>query len=190
MKIVSVQAKNFRSYPELSWALPESGLFLIDGRNLDTGRSNMVGKTTLIDSIIYAIYGYLPKWGGPKGGPVDAVIRRGQVSCRVEVILQHAGKEIRIIRERPAKLVVFVNQERLDGKISDLDSRIPELVGMTAGQVIHLSLQTTHLPLYLLLLLQRSLNRLLLHLFLLLGYAADVMSLHLSIVPCNIDLRL
>lgn len=136
MRLLAVDAKNFRSYQLLQWAVADRGLYLVDGINPDTGRSNMAGKTTLFDSIVFGLFGYLPKWGGPKGGPIDAVIRRGEESCRVEVLVEHAGRRVRIVRERPAKLSVFVDGVKQEGKISDLDSRIPELVGMSASQFL------------------------------------------------------
>jgi len=136
MKVVSVEARNFRSYKELVWKLPSRGVALIDGKNLDTGRNNMTGKTTLLDSIFWALYGYLPKWGGPKGGPVDAVIKRGETKCQVQVNVEFAGKYIIVRRERPNKLFVEVDGNEIQGKSGDLDSRIPELIGMTAEQFL------------------------------------------------------
>jgi len=96
----------------------------------------MTGKTTLIDSIFWCLYGYLPKWGGPKGGQADAVIRRGKESCFVEVTLSHNGRTVRIRRQRPVKLEIWLDDEKLSGKTADLDSRIPDLIGMDANQFL------------------------------------------------------
>jgi DNA repair exonuclease SbcCD ATPase subunit len=136
MRILSVEAKNFRSYKELDWKLPESGLYLIDGENMDTGRNNMTGKTTLVDSIFWALYGWLPKWGGTKGGPVDGVIKRGESRCTVQVNLEFSGKKIFIRRERPNKLVVEIDGVEVHGKTAELDNQIPDLIGMTAEQFL------------------------------------------------------
>lgn len=136
MKIISVKATNFRSYKSISWKLTSSGLTLIDGENLDTGRSNMTGKTTLIDSVFWGLYGWLPKWGGSKGGSADAVITRGEKKCIVEVIVEHNGSRFVIERERPAKLRVSHDGVALQGKSSDLDDRIEELLGMSASQFL------------------------------------------------------
>jgi DNA repair exonuclease SbcCD ATPase subunit len=136
MKISTVEARNFRSYQKLNWSLPTTGLYLIDGENLDTGRNNMTGKTTLVDSIFWALYGYLPKWGGPKGGPVDAVIKRGEAKCVVQVTVTHAGKQILVRRERPNKLFLEVDGIEMPGKSSELDDRIADLIGMTAEQFL------------------------------------------------------
>jgi DNA repair exonuclease SbcCD ATPase subunit len=136
VKLVSVVAENFRSFERLAWSLPETGLHLIDGKNLDTGRNNMTGKTTLLDSVFWGLYGYLPKWGGPKGGQADAVIKRGTSKCFSDVTVQHNGKVVRVRRERPAKLRLWVDGLELAGKTADLDTRITELVGMSANQFL------------------------------------------------------
>lgn len=136
MRILSVEASNFRSYSTLKWSIPSAGLYLIDGENLDTGRNNMTGKTTLVDAIFWATFGYLPKWGGPKGGPVDAVIKRGSAKCVAQVNILNDGKNVFIRRERPNKLFIEVDGIEIQGKSGDLDSRIPGLIGMTAEQFL------------------------------------------------------
>lgn len=136
MKLIQAAARDFRSYSSIYWALPELGVTLIDGRNKDTGRSNMTGKTTLLDSIFWCLFGYLPKWGGPKGAQADAVIRRGKESCFVDVILSHNGRLIRVRRQRPIKLEIWVDGEKISGKTADLDSRLSDLIGMDADQFL------------------------------------------------------
>lgn len=96
----------------------------------------MVGKTTLLDSIAWALYGYLPKWGGPKGGPADAVIKRGEDKCSVTVTLQNSSDLYEITRQRPVKLTVKKNGIVQEGKTSDLDKRIPEMIGMNDNQFL------------------------------------------------------
>lgn len=136
MKLISVTGSNFRSYKTLSWSLPSNGLFLIDGENLDTGRNNMTGKSTIIDFFAWGLYGWLPKWGSPKGGPADGVIMRGESICSVTVTVENEGKTYTITRQRPLKLTIDINGERIEGKASDLDSRIPDMIGMTADQFL------------------------------------------------------
>ena len=109
---------------------------MIHGENLDTGRSNMTGKTTLIDAIFWTLFGYLPKWGGPKGGSADAVVKRGEGRCHCVVELESAGSKVRIRRERPARLRIWINGKEQDGKKADFDSRIPELIGMSSSQFL------------------------------------------------------
>lgn len=135
MKILSVHATDFRAYPSLEWTLPDSGLYMIDAVT-DTGRSNMAGKTTLLDSIFWGLFGWLPKWNGPKGGPVDAVVRRGATGCKVSVTFENNGSIVNVVRQRPNKLQVYQDNQEIHGKSADLDKRIEQLLGMTASQFL------------------------------------------------------
>jgi DNA repair exonuclease SbcCD ATPase subunit len=128
MKILSIKANNFRSFEELTWEIPSSGLSLLDGRNLDTGGSNMSGKSSLLDSVFWALYGWLPRWEGPKGGPVDAVIRRGEKSCRVEVQVMVGTDLISVERRRPSSLSLRVNDQEVHGKSDELQKEIERRV--------------------------------------------------------------
>jgi|GEM_PF-4394858 len=122
-----VEALNFRSFSAFSWELPD-GLTLIDGENRDAGGSNMSGKTTLFDAWFWARYGWLPKWGGPKGGSVDAVIKRGEKSCSVKVTEKFGPDEISYRRERPNRFTVWKNgveQKGMDQK------QFETLIGMS-----------------------------------------------------------
>lgn len=128
MKILSIKANNFRSFEGLTWEIPSSGLSLLDGRNLDTGGSNMSGKSSLLDSVFWALYGWLPRWEGPKGGPVDAVIRRGEKSCRVEVQVMVGTDLISVERRRPSSLSLRVNDQEVHGKSDELQKEIERRV--------------------------------------------------------------
>lgn len=128
MKITKVTAKNFRSFQDMEWELPSTGLSLLDGKNLDTGGSNMSGKSSLLDSVFWALYGWLPRWEGPKGGPVDAVIRRGEKSCQVSIELQVGTDIISVSRRRPSSLSLIVNDQEVHGKADDLQKEIERRV--------------------------------------------------------------
>lgn len=130
--MLKIEAKNFRSYPSLYWEFV-SGLTLIDGENKDSGGSNMSGKTTLCDSWFWARYGWLPKWGGPKGGSVDAVVKRGEKSCYVDVTEKFGPDEIRYRRERPNKFTVWKNGVEQIG----MDQvRFEEMLGMSPSRFL------------------------------------------------------
>lgn len=124
MNIKRVTAINFRSFEEMEWNLPLSGLSLLDGKNLDTGGSNMSGKSSLLDSVFWTLYGWLPRWEGPKGGPVDAVIRRGEKSCQVSVEINIGTDSFIVKRKRPASLSLCINGNEVHGKSDDLQKEI------------------------------------------------------------------
>lgn len=133
---LNIYAENFRSYPKIDWELPD-GLTLIDALNKDTGGSNMAGKTTLLDAWFWCRYGWLPKWGGPKGGNVDAVIRRQngmKVGATLVQIEEQIGADsIKIERQRPSRLKVWKNGVEIPG----LDQKgIDTLLGMSADRFL------------------------------------------------------
>ena len=83
----------------------------------------MAGKTTLLDAWFWCRYGWLPKWKGPKGGSVDAVLRRknNQLVGRtlVRVTERFGNDVVEIERQRPNRLCVWKNgleQKGMDQK--------------------------------------------------------------------------
>lgn len=64
MKLLHVTAKNFLSLKELDLDLDNQGLVLLDGNNLDSVdgsfEANGSGKSSLLASIFYALYGETP----------------------------------------------------------------------------------------------------------------------------------
>jgi DNA repair exonuclease SbcCD ATPase subunit len=71
-------------------------LFLLDD-------FTVVHNSSMLDSLAWARYGWLPRWEGPKGGSADAVIRRGNKSCWVRVTEGGLMYE----RRRPSKLKIW-----------------------------------------------------------------------------------
>lgn len=62
IKIVEVNAKNFLSYKELKYIVPNKGIVMIEGVNTDSREysdSNGAGKSTLFDAIYWALF---EKW--------------------------------------------------------------------------------------------------------------------------------
>lgn len=121
MRLISVQAHNFRSYATLDYVVPERGVVLVDGVNEDSPGSNGSGKSTLLDAIAFGLYGFLPR-----GGLADSVVRRGESSCSVRIELQ-VGPDLWVIdRRRPSKLTVTVNGAPVERKSTDLQRFIEE----------------------------------------------------------------
>lgn len=120
-----LQLENFRSYESLDFTFP-NGLTLVDG-------SNGAGKSTIFDAFFWARYGWLPKWEGPKGGRADAVIRRGTEKARVTVHERIGQDEIIIERQRPHKLTVWKNGEKLK---SCSQEDLENMLGMSAERCL------------------------------------------------------
>jgi DNA repair exonuclease SbcCD ATPase subunit len=123
IRIVSVEGENFRSYRELSFRVPETGLVQIDGDNRDTGGSNMAGKSTALDLIYWILYGEIPR-----GGLADSVIQIGSDSCHGRMSL-HVGAQLWTIeRRRPLRLTVTIDGVKQERKAQDLQALIEEKV--------------------------------------------------------------
>ena len=95
----AVTASNFLSFKTLELNLENRGLLLLNGKNLDNPmlNNNGAGKSSVIESIVYALYGKTLR--GLKG---DAVIHRS-VGKNMKVFLDLVdddGSSYRIARYR------------------------------------------------------------------------------------------
>lgn len=71
-RIVRVAAKNFLSFAEMDIPLSGRGLVLVEGDNRDGFSSNGAGKSSLLEAVLYGVYGTTTK-----GLPKSDLIRRG-----------------------------------------------------------------------------------------------------------------
>lgn len=86
MKLIHVQAENFRSFAHLDLDLNASGLFSITG-------PNGAGKTSIFAAVEWALY------GGKCGRGAMAVKRQGaDGDCRVQLDFEVAGRLLRVVR--------------------------------------------------------------------------------------------
>jgi DNA repair exonuclease SbcCD ATPase subunit len=114
MQILSVEIENFGSYESSTLNLQDRGLLLVEGENRDQGGSNGAGKTTIFESICWAIFGRTVS--GLRG---DDVLRSETKDCRVELHLGVDGRTVVATRHR--KHSQFANQLHLS--IDGVDSR-------------------------------------------------------------------
>jgi len=122
------------AYPEFELELDERGLVLIKGNNLasDKFKSNGAAKTTLIESIVYAIYDTTTK-----GLKADEIINR-QAGKGTAVILEgYKGEDhYRIERYRKHskhknKVRLIVNgHEETASSVKETNKKIEQLVGI------------------------------------------------------------
>jgi len=134
MKFKNLKAQNFQSLGDVTFPFP-SGLVLIDGIDLDLQSSNGVGKSALMSSITYALYGRTPK-----DIKLESLKRDGMASMSVELEFEANNGTLitvkRIRTDTSSKLILTINSEKIDGTIKDLEKRIPELVGLSFEQFV------------------------------------------------------
>lgn len=136
MKFLSVEIQNFLSYGEKQKIqLANRGLVSVVGVNKDTSgaSSNGAGKSSLNESIVWALYGITMR--GYKG---DAVINRtvGK-DCQVTLVIEDGTTHYTVIRTRKAPrkrandLVLLVNGVDVSQGINaDTQQQINTLIGM------------------------------------------------------------
>jgi hypothetical protein len=120
-----VEAKNFRSFQDLDVTIPNA-LTLLDGDNRDEGGNpNSAGKTNFLDVIFWVRYGWLPKWGGLKGGDADDVIHRPEKKCWGRTTETKANGDVLVIeRRRPHKLLCWKNGEAKQWTQAELEKEL------------------------------------------------------------------
>lgn len=130
IKIVGVDAKNFLSYKELRYELPNKGIIMIEGVNTDSKEysdSNGAGKSTLFDAIYWALFEKWTRRSQYRSGRVvnDSVGR----DCSVAVSLVVDGSPYSVIRfckdtQYNNGLFLYSQNERT-GELHDLKMTIP-----------------------------------------------------------------
>jgi DNA repair exonuclease SbcCD ATPase subunit len=131
-------AKNFLSYEELIFNF-EAGLWLITGINKDTetGENNGSGKSSLIEAIIWCLYGDLLRDAPSK----DSIVHKEKDSCSVEVLLEIGTNKYKIYRSRlrsNSKTIVsthILNSEEWvcisPGGVSESNRQIETILGIS-----------------------------------------------------------
>jgi len=137
MKIKSVKINNFMGIGSADVSLNKGGITLIQGSNNDskTALSNGSGKSSLLESVYWAIYGKTKR-----GLTADSVINRHdkKAGCHVDVAFQLGENAYSIIRSRKdkelgtgLKLVVERDGKAVDiskGTASDTQEQIEDLI--------------------------------------------------------------
>jgi DNA repair exonuclease SbcCD ATPase subunit len=106
MKINKININNFYSFQEAELSFDQySGLILIEGKNKDTGGSNGSGKSSLIEAVVWGLFGKTIR-----KSTEEAMVNFGsKKNCRVELTINN---KIKIIRtRRPTFLEFWVGDE-------------------------------------------------------------------------------
>lgn len=133
MKILNVEIENYMSIPKASVDLSNRGLVLIQGENSDSDSlgSNGSGKTNLLTSISWCLFGKTPKGKGD-----DVVNKQAKKNCRVVVTIEDNEEIYSIQRHRKHKdhknnILVFKGETEITCKNDkDTDKLIENILGM------------------------------------------------------------
>jgi DNA repair exonuclease SbcCD ATPase subunit len=103
MKINRIKINNFYSFHDVELKFDDySGLVLIEGKNKDTGGSNGSGKSSLIEAVVWGLFGKTVR----KSTEEAMINFTNKKNCTVEIII---NSNIKIIRtRRPTFLEFFV----------------------------------------------------------------------------------
>jgi DNA repair protein SbcC/Rad50 len=122
MRLLRLEAKNFRSFAELDLDLNASGVFAVTG-------PNGAGKTTIFAAIEWALYG-----GGRGAGAVN-VARQGtkREECCVTLEFEVGGRALRVTRidGKDAWLTDVGTDERLAQTLSGTSREVAVRLGLT-----------------------------------------------------------
>jgi len=107
----SINATNFLSWENLQFDVT-SGVTLIEGWNYDDETPEGSGKSAIPNALVWCLYGKLPK-----DAKIDDVIREGQKSCQVTVVLSDGTQVVRKRKPNDLHLIDPANpKEKIKGK--------------------------------------------------------------------------
>jgi exonuclease SbcC len=122
MRLLRLEARNFRSFAELDLDLNASGVFAITG-------PNGAGKTTIFAAIEWALY------GGGRGPGSPSVAREGvqREECCVTLEFEVGGHALRVTRidGKDAWLTDVASEERLAQTLSGTSREVAVRLGLT-----------------------------------------------------------
>lgn len=132
MKFIKIKAKNFLSFKELELDLDNRGLILLTGKNLDdksgTFDKNGIGKSSLVASIFYALFGETPD-----GRSADAIINKdAKKNASVELTLEVSGNTYVITRGRKKNVLsITLNGEPMEfSTMKEMQANIEQIIGI------------------------------------------------------------
>jgi exonuclease SbcC len=127
MKLLGLRFNNFQSYKELDINLADLKLTSIIGKyENNEEKSNGSGKSSLLDGIIFALY------GKSRSGN-DDVIKRGTTQCKTELDFEILNSKYTIIRERGDRsvLTLLKDEENVSENIMATQEKINNILGLS-----------------------------------------------------------
>jgi len=125
MKLVRLKLENFQSYMKSEVLFSDSKLFFITGINRDTNSSNGCGKSAIKEAILFSLTGRTKIRGGN-------IVRRGMKKTVVALDLLHNNSLVQIVRTKAgltSTLDVRINQNKLQGSLTEVQSQLEKLLG-------------------------------------------------------------
>jgi DNA repair exonuclease SbcCD ATPase subunit len=119
MKIKYVEIENILSIQKIRLTFGDAGLVLLDGWNYDDDTANGAGKTAILNSIAYGIYGEFPR----KISKAD-ILRQGTKSGSVKVGVEVGETLYEVYRARPTSLRFWVDGLEKDMTQAEFESNI------------------------------------------------------------------
>jgi DNA repair exonuclease SbcCD ATPase subunit len=117
--IKSVSLKNFQSWSELEFEVTK-GVTLIKGYNHDDNTSEGAGKSAILNSICWCLFGQIPK-----DTKIDDVVKQGEKNCNVTVYLND-GSSITRTRKPNHFFITQSNGQETRGKDMKETQKIAE----------------------------------------------------------------
>jgi DNA repair exonuclease SbcCD ATPase subunit len=110
MKITKVEIKNMFSIPSATVNFKNKGMItLIDGYNHDRNTGSGSGKSSIVNSICYGLYGVIPK-----NVKISKILKRGEKSGYVKVdIISSTNKKYSVKRCRPNKVTFYEDDKEI-----------------------------------------------------------------------------
>jgi DNA repair protein SbcC/Rad50 len=121
VKLIQLQAENFRSFARVDLDLNASGLFSVTGRN-------GAGKSSIFTAVEWALY------GGKRGlGAMPVKRQDADGDCRVRLDFEVAGRLLRVVRVDggTASLTDLTNGEELSSGLTSTSRDVAVALGLT-----------------------------------------------------------
>ena len=136
MNISKLILHNFLSYKDSTIEFNNDGIYMIYGKNMQTGSNNGVGKSAIKEAIQYALF------GNCRVANIDDAIRFNETEMSVDLLFELDGYNITIIRKRTrdkkTELLLYKNDGDFTQKTIKLtDEYIVNLLGIDYDKFMH-----------------------------------------------------
>jgi len=136
MRLAKLYLKNFMCYKEAELSFPESKLINIYGFDYDRNTSNGAGKSSLIEAILFCLY-------GKSRTTLQNLIRKGEKYCVVNLVFEKDNNIYEISRrfEKNTSLKIVKNNKLLQfHRINQAQSFINDVLGMNYDNFVNFSI--------------------------------------------------